>query len=263
VQSVTSAGTLVLTRDFSPAATRRALLEQEVVYLSCTPSFARQLLFALEPADWAAMKLRHITMGGEIVDQELLDGLRALVPDTRITHTYGASEVGALIWVQDYRAGFSAELLDGERFKEVDGELVVRRSPRAGLGYVGAAPRTGEWLTTGDLVEVRGDRVHFVGRKDDVINVAGFKVNPAAVAAVVRELPAVLDVSVVAQSSSVVGNLVKAVVYTRPGTDHGELRTSIVKVCRDRFPPPMVPRLFEFTEGLRLSGAQKLRRGSA
>jgi len=255
-QSVNCGSTLVVAENFTPEATLRALTAHAASYMSCTPSFARQLLLAFSADDWSGTSLRHISMGGEIVDQPLLDGLRTALPDTKVTHLYGASEVGTLLWVRDGRAGFPSSYLDGDAARIEDGELFVRRSARARVDA------DADWIATGDLVDVDGDRAYFAGRRDDVINVAGFKVRPADVAAVAREIDGVLDVSITGHASSVAGYLVKAVVYAEPGADTGALRIAIIRRCRERLAPQMTPRLFEFVEGLRLSGTQKLSRGS-
>ena len=64
------------------------------------------------------------------------------------------------------------------------------RSPRTAPEYLGAgaAPlRDAEdFVDTGDLVELRGARYYFVGRKDGVINVGGLKVHPEEVEAAIN-----------------------------------------------------------------------------
>jgi acyl-CoA synthetase (AMP-forming)/AMP-acid ligase II len=262
-QVVANGGTLLLPPDFSTEATRKALLDEGATFLNCTPSFLRQLLLGFTADDWARARLRSVTLGGEIVDQPLLDAASAALPDTRLFHVYGAAEVGVTVITRDRRAGFPAEELAGGKVRVVDGELQVRRSSRAGKGYLATTESDEEWLRTGDLVEVTEDRVRFLGRRDDVVNVGGFKVRPAAVAEAIRSVEGVLDVSVTGRKSSVVGSLVSALVFVEPGADQADLKARIVRYCRERLPPPMVPRLFHFEEGLRLAPSQKLAREEA
>ena len=81
-------GALVLPADFSPAAALRASLTAcRVDYVGCTPTFARQMLILGRPEDWASAAVRRITLGGEIVDQALLDGLRTALPRAVIATT--------------------------------------------------------------------------------------------------------------------------------------------------------------------------------
>ena len=128
-------------------------------------------------------------LSGEIADDAVLAGLRALFPNARVEHAYASTEAGVAFAVADGRAGFPAALIgeDGEvAMKVVDGSLRVR-SNRAALRYLGAdAPALSDadgFVDTGDIVELRGDRYHFVGRRGGIINVGGAKVHPEEVEA--------------------------------------------------------------------------------
>ena len=70
--------------------------------------------------------------------------------------------------------------------KIVDGSLCIK-STRVASCYLGeAAPQLVDadgFVDTGDLVERRGDRYLFVGRRGGIINVGGMKVNPEEVEA--------------------------------------------------------------------------------
>ena len=47
------------------------------------------------------------------------------------------------------------------------------------------------FVDTGDMLELRGDRYYFVGRRDGMINVGGMKVHPEEVEAVINRHPLV------------------------------------------------------------------------
>ena len=78
--------------------------------------------------------------------------------------------------------------------KVVDGSLRIR-SKRAAHAYVGrnAAALTDAdgFVDTGDMVELRGDRYYFVGRRGGIINVGGLKVHPEEIEAVINRHPEV------------------------------------------------------------------------
>ena len=102
--------------------------------------------------------------------------------------------------------------------EEAGGELVVR-SANAMSKYDGsesASPQDA-WFHTGDLVNRDGDRVFFVGRKSDVINVGGNKVYPVEVEKVIRSVPGVADTRVYGEASSIVGELVKCDLVVESG----------------------------------------------
>jgi acyl-CoA synthetase (AMP-forming)/AMP-acid ligase II len=55
-------------------------------------------------------------------------------------------------------------------------------TPHGACAYIGAdAPPLADaegFVDTGDMVELRGERYHFVGRRGDIINIGGLKVHP-------------------------------------------------------------------------------------
>ncbi|WP_241668248.1 AMP-binding protein [Pedococcus bigeumensis] len=189
-------------------------LDHDVDAVSGTPTFWRQALLR-DPERMARLPLRQVTLGGEPVDQAVLDRLAALYPAARISWIYASSEAGAAIAVHDGLAGFPAvwlgrEVPDRARLEVRDGELHVA-SPVGAAGFDGLRP-------TGDRAEIHGDRVHVTGRVGtDEINVGGSKVSAASVRAVLLAHPAVAWAQVRGRRAPVVGQLVSAdVVLTRP-----------------------------------------------
>lgn len=76
------------------------------------------------------------------------------------------------------------------------------------------------WLHTGDLVVIDVDGlVRIVGRKDDIINRAGFKVHPGSVEMVLRSYPGVKEAAVVGVPDLIYGELIYACLVRQPGVD--------------------------------------------
>jgi acyl-CoA synthetase (AMP-forming)/AMP-acid ligase II len=256
-QCICNAGTLVLPEDFTPRAARAALERHRPVFLNATPTYLRQLLLSSSMDSWSNSSLRSITLGGEITDQRLLDALQLTIPDIKVTHIYASTETGAAIWVRDGRAGFDRTLIDGERLRIVDGELEIRRSSRSMLDQLVPGVST-DWIATGDLVEVDGDRVRFIGRRGDAINTGGFKVPPALVESVIRESGNVREAVVVGHASSLVGHLLKAKLVLVDGADPAAVFREVRELCSARLPRHMVPRLFECIDTVELTPSQKV-----
>ncbi len=84
------------------------LTEQGCNALSATPSMWRKL--AMHPL-FDKLDLKQITLGGEIVDQAVLDLLSKQFPAARITHIYASTEAGVGFAVRDGKAGFPTEYL--------------------------------------------------------------------------------------------------------------------------------------------------------
>ncbi|MFK4083884.1 AMP-binding protein [Kribbella sp. NPDC020789] len=221
--------------------------EHGVTAASGTPTFWRQAIYRDSEA-LAAVPLEQITLGGEPVDQAILDQLRDLFPKTRISWIYASSEVGASIVVHDGKAGFPREWLqrtpDPERPQLlVEGDELVIRSPHHGAGLVGA-------VHTGDRVEYDGDRVLITGRLDtDEINVGGSKVSAGVVRSVLMAHPSVAWARVFARKAPLVGRMVAAeVVVTEslgPITD-----ADLVQWCSSRLPDYGVPRRIKFVDAI-------------
>ncbi|MBU9818304.1 AMP-binding protein, partial [Rahnella sp. BCC 1045] len=121
-----------------------------VTAASGTPTFWRQALWRNGDV-LAQLKLEQITLGGEPVDQGILDRLREVFPDARISWIYASSEAGAAIAVHDGLAGFPETWLEREvagrpRLSVEDGELLIA-SPKAAEGMDAV-------IHTGDHVEI-------------------------------------------------------------------------------------------------------------
>jgi len=243
--------------------------DARVQYASATPSYWRRMLLLAEPARLAKLALRQITLGGEQVDQNVLDGLRSRIPGARLVHIYATTELGRCFSVTDGRAGFPARFLDKAspddvELRVVDGELQVRSAnametydPHSGLDWTGD-----EWFPTADLVEIRGDRVYFVGRTSDIINVGGNKVHPAEVEEVIREVPGVADVLVYKKKSSLAGELVACDVVAEEGQDRNTLRKTLVAHCAAALAAHQRPRLVQFVDEISLFDTGKKSRGA-
>jgi acyl-coenzyme A synthetase/AMP-(fatty) acid ligase len=146
-----------------------------------------------------------------------------------------------------------------------DGELVVR-SPHAMQGYdvdgSADAPVSGRDWPTGDLVELVGDRVYFVGRRTDLINVGGNKVAPLEVERVLRTVTGVRDARVFGRRSSIAGELVVCQVVAADGADPEELRREMVAACVAELKDHQRPRSIEFVAAIPLEESGKTSRGA-
>lgn len=268
LQCLSDGGTLVVPeQDSSPAAVAELMRHERVSHASATPSYWRRLLLFADRAVLRQIPLRQVTLGGEVVDQQVLDALREVFPDARIAHIYATTESGRCFSVSDGRAGFPAGLLldptsDGVELRIDDGELMVR-SPNEMQGYESCGllgDEAGRWYASGDMVELVGDRVYFVGRRSDRINVGGNKVHPLEVERVLRAVRGVADVRAFAKRSSIAGELVACQVVPRPGVDRERLRAAIVASAQARLAPFQRPRIIDFVEEISLERSGKVSR---
>ena len=210
------------------------------------------------------LPLRQITLGGEAVDQSILDALRETFPGARIIAIYASTEAGALFSVKDGRTGFPASWLqegvEGCRLRISDSVLQVQ-SPRAMRGYLGDATKRGVtddgWLITGDVVEVMGDRVLFRGRVDNVLNVGGGKVMPEQVETALLDVPVVREARVYGIKNPIAGDVLAADVVLAQAVTEAEARKAIYSALSARLEPYKVPRIYRFVEKISVNAAGK------
>jgi acyl-coenzyme A synthetase/AMP-(fatty) acid ligase len=238
-----------------------------VTHISGTPSQWRSAL-AYPSAE--AISPQYIRLSGEIVDQAILDSLRARYSDVAVVHAYASTEAGVCFEVDDGREGFPAHIVGRRSAVDVDvqdGSLRIR-SAWAALRYVGANATaladTNGFFDTGDLVEKRGDRYYFVGRRDGVINVGGLKVHPEEVEAVINRHPEVRASVVRSRKNMITGAIVVADVVLREGGERAEtVRGEILQACRHSLASYKVPASIRFVAALDTTAAGKSVRRSA
>ena len=244
-QSLVAAGTGVLRERI------QFLRANEVTALSATPTMWRQVLQSRLHASWP---LEQITLGGEIADQSVLDGLGRAFPNARITHVFASTETGSAFSVSDGRAGFPATFLENSpgqiRLRVLDSVLQVHNplsSLADGDGFV----------STGDVVEIGTERVTFRGRSTGVVNIGGVNVWPEQVEALLRNHPEVEDALVSSVSSRMTGNLLVAQIVPTAGADGDALRRSIRGGVRVRAPNTFVPAKVDVVSELGLNSTGK------
>lgn len=241
------------------------MARDRVEFVSGTPTFWRMLLAVSDDQQRSAMPLRQITLGGEAIDQRILDMLTNAFPDSRITHIYASTEMGVCFSVHDRREGFPVAYLDSDelpvRLKVEDGLLWIR-SNRSMTSYIGGEPVADKWFNTGDAVEVRDDRVHFLGRRSSRINVGGEKVYPEEVESVLRQVDGVVEARVSAVESSIVGQLVQAEIVPAEDVDTADLTGRIRAACDEQLASYKRPRLIKMVANLVAADTMKVARQS-
>jgi acyl-CoA synthetase (AMP-forming)/AMP-acid ligase II len=267
LRAVLGGTSLVLSSAGEPVADHLVrLVRHGVTHLSGTPSHWRRAL--MSPAI-RKTPLRYVRLSGEIADQAILDKLSAVFPQATIGHAYASTEAGVGFDVNDGLTGFPAAYLDsiraGVEMKVADGSLHIRSRGTAS-GYVGSKQRLTDadgFVDTGDIVERRGERYYFAGRKGGIINIGGLKVYPEEIEAVINRHPLVRMSLVRRKENPITGSVVVAeVVLTVEGRAAGqiEVRDEILKFCREALPRHKVPAAISFVPELSIGASGKLAR---
>jgi len=260
-QSLLTAGCLVAPASRDPDTVARALGEEHVSILPSTPTLLRRLVSFADHGLLKAAAVERITLGGEVADGPLLRQAKAAFPNARLSHVYATTELGEVFRVSDGEPGFPAawmnrELPGGVRLStRRDGELIVQLS------------RDSADVPTGDIVEQRGERYEFTGRRSDVIVVGGAKVFPRRVEETMRGVMGVAEARVFGYPSAITGELVAAeIVLTDPlpeGATPESVRAAAFGACRDALEPHSVPRILDIVRQIAVTTAGKTPRRKA
>jgi acyl-coenzyme A synthetase/AMP-(fatty) acid ligase len=170
--------------------------------------------------------------------------------------------------------GFTIGVVD-EEGNEVpageEGQIAVKIKPERPVGLFQeywkdeeAMDRSflGDWYLTGDKAYKDEDGYYwFVGRADDVIISAGYRIGPFEVESALIEHPAVAESAVVASPDAVRGDVVKAFVILAPDyVASDELVVSLQDHVKNATAPYKYPRVVEFVTELPKTVSGKIRR---
>jgi acyl-coenzyme A synthetase/AMP-(fatty) acid ligase len=121
--------------------------------------------------------------------------------------------------------------------------------------------RNGYYLTGDRAYSDSDGYLWFVGRSDDVISSAGYRIGPFEIESVLIEHPAVVESAVVPAPDEDRGSVVKAFIVV--GQDYepsDELAKEIQNYCKEQTAPYKYPRQIEFIEELPKTTSGKIRR---
>jgi acetyl-CoA synthetase len=151
---------------------------------------------------------------------------------------------------------------------DIQGELALRPGwPSMFRGYLHEEDRyrkcfAGGWYITGDLAKRDEDGYFwFVGRADDIIKTSGHMVGPFEVESALLEHPAVAEVGVIGKPDPLIGELVKAFVTLKPGTEPSEqLLLELIGFARKKLGSAVAPKEIEFRDSLPKTRSGKIMR---
>jgi len=264
---------------FDPAERLAVLAEEGVGVLCMAPTEFRVIAKRADPRPLPA--LRGLVAAGEALNPEVL---RAYHEATGlwIRDGYGQTETGQTTGQPLGPEPVPASMgrpLPGMALTVRDEELLVdpRSVPTFFLGYLGeevtragdgtwhvADRRDGGPWHTGDRVRQDDDGfLHFIGRADDVIISAGYRIGPFEVESALVSHPAVAEAAAVAADDEERGSVVRAIVVLRDG-EHGspELARELQEHVKAQTAPYKYPRIVEFAGELPKTDSGKVRRAA-
>jgi acetyl-CoA synthetase len=267
-------------RKFDPDEAFALMARHGVRNVFLPPTALKLMRQVPNPKECHDFALRSVGSGGETLGGELLDWGRQTFGVT-INEFYGQTECNLIVAncaaLMAPRPGSMGRPVPGHEVAIVDGdgnlltagtegEIAVRRpDPVMFLRYwnnpqATAAKFKGEWLLTGD----RGrrdaeDYIWFVGRADDVITSAGYRIGPGEIEDCLMKHPAVGLAAAIGVPDPVRTEVVKAFIVLKPGhVASPALESEIRDFVRRRLAGHEYPRLIEFLEALPMTATGKI-----
>jgi acyl-coenzyme A synthetase/AMP-(fatty) acid ligase len=248
---------------------RLELLERERVNVLCMAPTEYRVI-----AKRASLRkppgLRGMVAAGEALNPEVLRAFQDAI-GLHIRDGYGQTETGQLTGMplhEPVRPGSMGRALPEIDLRVEDGELVLAdpaSDPTFFVSYLDGVPAPGDapWRT-GDRVEQDEDGfLYFVGRSDDVIISAGYRIGPFEVESALVSHAAVSEAAVVAAPDDERGSVVRAVVVLRDGfAPSSDLATALQSHVKQQTAPYKYPRIVEFATELPKTASGKVRRAA-
>ena len=274
-------GSMVILPGFDALEVIRAIDRYRVTYTTGVPAMYKMILAEKDAlARHDVSSVRFAVCGSAEVPEELLDEFKRVFRGAGIAESYGLTEGGPVPltntrWGLKKRGSCGMEF-PGSDVRLVDdggadvpvgevGELVVR-NPGLANGYWKLPDATAKkfrdgWLFTGDLLRRDADGYYyFMGRKDDMMNVAGENVYPKEVEDILLAHPNLRDACVVSAPHGTKGVVPVAFVVAR---ETGRTTEDDVKrFFLERGAPYAHPRRVVFLDALPLGGTGKLDRNA-
>ncbi|WP_417769314.1 acyl-CoA synthetase [Stappia sp.] len=258
-----------------------ALMQDHGVRNAFIPPTALKMMRAVaRPRERFDLVLRSLGSAGEALGREAYDWTREELGLT-VNEFYGQTECNAVIAscsaIGVSRAGAIGKAVPGHEVAMLgedgrvlsageQGQIAVRRpDPVMFLGYWNDPAATeakfiGDWMTTGDQGVIDEDGyVHFIGRDDDIITSAGYRIGPSEIEDCLLAHPAVRLAAAVGKPDPLRTEIVKAFIVPADGvTPDDALAEDIRGFVRTRLSAHEYPREVAFVDALPMTTTGKV-----
>ena len=263
------------------------LIEQERIYTMClVPAMAIALVNSPDRQNHDLSSLQRVIIGGAASSPTIIREVEEKLGVTCISG-YGLTETSPALSHSFIKHGLEFEgqqkyerqamtgypdpgiemrvVDDRDRDVPRDGKTVgeiITRSDGVMKGYWNQPAATAEalrggWFHTGDMATINEDGyLLIVDRKKDIINSGGENISSLEVEKALMAHPAVLEVAVIPVPDARWGEVPKALVVLKPGTNAGEIE--LIEFCRLHLSHYKCPHSVEFLESLPKTGTGKI-----
>jgi acetyl-CoA synthetase len=267
---------------FEPDAVFALLARHNVRNIFFPPTALKMMRVVEQPAAKWNYHVRSIASGGESLGGDLIAWGRDVFGVT-INEFYGQTECNLVVssssLLYPTKIGTIGRAVPGHDVQIVDdggsmlpadtiGNIAIRRGdPVMFLEYWHNPDATqekfaGDFLLTGDLGSMDAEGyITYLGRNDDVITSAGYRIGPAPIEECLMRHPAVQLAAVIGVKDEVRTEIVKAYLVLRDGhTPSPQLVKEIQKFVRDHLAAHEYPREIAFVDSLPTTPTGKIMR---
>lgn len=269
---------------FSPSVIVEALKKFEINTFCGPPTAYRMAVKEIPLQELKFKTVKHFVAAGEPLNPEVINIWKEATGEY-IYNGYGQTETVNTLAMFRFvpmkpgatglpTPGFEIDIVDDEGKPlppNTEGNIAIRVNPQRPIGlfqeYIGdplemAAAFRGDWYYTRDRGYKDEDGYFwFVGREDDVIISAGYRIGPFEVESALIKHPAVKEAAVVASPDEIRGEVVKAfIVLTENYAPSEELVKEIQDFVKKETAPYKYPRKIEFVEELPKTISGKIKR---
>jgi acetyl-CoA synthetase len=263
---------------FDPEEAYALMARMKVRNAFIPPTALRMLRSAPRPT--AGMRLRSVGSGGEALGAETYEWGKSALGVT-INEFYGQTECNLVLAscaaLGVSRAGAIGKPVPGHTVAVIRpdgsqcapgelGQIAIKRpDPVMFLEYWGKPDATrdkfiGDWMTTGDqgVADTEG-YIQFIGRDDDVITSAGYRIGPTEIEDCLIRHPAVALAAVVGKPDPVRTEIVKAFIVLKAGQAPSDaLAADIKDFVKTRLSAHEYPREVAFIEQMPMTTTGKV-----
>jgi acetyl-CoA synthetase len=263
---------------FDPEEAYALMARMNVRNAFIPPTALRMLRSASRPT--AGMRLRSVGSGGEALGAETYEWGKSALGVT-INEFYGQTECNLVLAscaaLGVSRAGAIGKPVPGHTVAVIRpdgsqcapgelGQIAIKRpDPVMFLEYWGKPDATrdkfiGDWMTTGDqgVADTEG-YIQFIGRDDDVITSAGYRIGPTEIEDCLIRHPAVALAAVVGKPDPVRTEIVKAFIVLKAGQAPSDaLAADIKDFVKTRLSAHEYPREVAFIEQMPMTTTGKV-----
>ena len=259
------------------------MLEKHKITSFCAPPTVYKVALTADVSKYDLSALEYATSAGEPLNDAVYYKFEELT-GIKIHEAYGQTETVPVVLTSPYTQPLPGSLGKPNPFYDLkfldadgndvpvgtEGEMCIVTKPgNMGIfmGYFNNDEMTekawaGGVYHTGDLAyQDENGYVYFIGRTDDIIKSAGYRIGPFEVESVVQQHDAVLEVAVTGVPDPLRGQLIKASIILNKGYEPSlELQKEIRAFVKANTSSYKIPRVIEFVEELPKTISGKVRR---